>query len=160
MLQPSLTLQHLQQPDGARRGLPTCSWGPAGQVIVQREEEEDESSAVAGKEKLVRVLGIAAMPQQLPWVSGLVTCLPLSGCLSIILQLPVSLQLQPREKSKQTTAETKEQVQSKCEGLRSSASTQPPTPPEKRREQEERDREKHNEVTSSWDTSGQNMLPS
>lgn len=57
MLQPSLTLQRLQQPDGARRGLPTCSWGPVGQVIVQRAEEEDESSAVAGKKKLVEGTG-------------------------------------------------------------------------------------------------------
>lgn len=46
----------------------------------------------------------------------LVTCLPLLGCLSIILQLAVSLQLQPREKCKQTIVETNVQVQSKWEG--------------------------------------------
>lgn len=57
----------------------------------------------------------AALPQQLPWVSGLATCLPLSVCLSLILRLAVSLQLQPKENAKQRTVETKEQVQGKWE---------------------------------------------
>lgn len=58
----SLTLQLLQQPDGARRGLPTCSWGPARQVIGQRAGEEDESSATAGKENGVKHCNATAAP--------------------------------------------------------------------------------------------------
>lgn len=81
---------------------------------MQRAEEEDESSAIAEKEKLVKAPGTAAVPQQQPG-SGLVARLPLSGCLSIILRLAVSLELQPREKSKQTTVGAKEQVQGKWE---------------------------------------------
>lgn len=55
------------------------------------------------------------MPQHLPRNSGLLASLPFLGCLSIILQLAASLQLCPREKSEQTTVETKKQVQSKRE---------------------------------------------
>lgn len=75
------------------------------QVTVQTAEEDEEAADAAAAGRGEGEAGKGAgdcppVPQISLGISRLATSLPLLGCLSVILQSDVSLQLHPRDKGK------------------------------------------------------------